>query len=379
MKIGVFSTDWQFRPAPDLDRSCDGKIVDHRTRKLARYGGCFYYRCAMPYHELAKNGYEVVLSWAFETAPDGHIRVLDALGQEWHDDCDVIVFQRWMRDNGPQIAADARAAGQVIINDIDDQFWAIPDTNFGKQFSDPDKNPDFNRDHYRKMLGESSAITVSTPALAHSLSRMGVPVFLLRNAIEIDRWPQRDPAEPGMVGWVGGIPWRANDLPILKGVIGPYLKDNGLSFYHGGHAPKFGGKSAWDQMDIDIDRVDVFHRTMVGIDQYPRLWEPINLAVIPIEDCTFNRAKSWLKGLEASACGIPFVASALPEYKELGVGRLAKTPNQWRRHLEELLDPEVRRVEGAANRKRAEELSIANTWPQWAEMLNQVTRQPVAA
>jgi hypothetical protein len=379
VKIGVFSTDWIFKPAPDLAKSCEGHVVDHPTRKIASYGGCFYYRCALPYHELAKHGYEVVLSWAAETAPDGRIQVLDALGQTWHDDCDVIVFQRWMGEAGAEMAARARAAGQIIINDIDDHFWTIPDSNFGKQFSDPDKNVGFNVDHYRKMLAASSAITVSTTALANFVSRLGPPVFILRNSIELPRWQQRDPDKPGHVGWVGGVAWRGNDLPILRGVIGPYLEENGLSFYHGGHAPQYKRPSAWDQMGIDTTQVNVFERPMVGIDLYHRLWDEINLAVIPIEDCSFNRAKSWLKGLEASARGIPWVASSLPEYKELGVGRLAKTPQQWRRHLDELLDPEVRRSEGAANRKRAEELAIHNTWHQWADMLDQVTQQAIAA
>jgi hypothetical protein len=56
------------------------------------------------------------------------------------------------------------------------------------------------------------------------------------------------------------------------------------------------------------------------------------------------------------------------------MGRLAKNwkPKTWRHHLDELLDPDTRRVEGAANRKHAEQWNIANKWTQWRDVLEEV-------
>ena len=378
-KISWFSTDWTFDPVPDrLASARAGRPVAVPGKRVATYGGTYYYRMAMPAMELAKHGYDSLLSYAVTSASDGHLRVL-GVDQEWHDDCDVVVFQRWMGADGVRMADRARACGQLVVQDVDDHFWALPKTNIAHKTTDPKSNPDFNRDHYRRMIDASDAVICSTPQIASYLSGPA-PTFLCRNAIDIDRWAARDPGCDGMVGWVGGIAWRGNDLPLLRGVLAPFLEKYQLPFYHGGHSDEPGVPSAWDQLGINTDRVKCCGNPIVKIAEYPNIWAPIGLAVIPLEDCTFNRAKSWLKGLEASACGVPFIASRLPEYEAVGVGRLAKTRGEWRQHLEELLDPDVRRGEGAINRARAEELSIGNQWGQWDRVFRQlgVTPDPVS-
>jgi hypothetical protein len=365
VKIGWFSTDFSFEPVPGQPGA-----------RTTTWGGTYHYRMAVPAAALEQHtSIECVLAPAIETAPDGHMRVM-GVDRQWHDDCDIVVVQRWMHADGADRARKAIAAGQVVVNDVDDQFWALPTTNIARKTTEA--RDDFNRFHYRKMIAASSAVICSTPAIAGALSRLGPPVHVCRNAIDIGRWRQHDPGADGMVGWVGGVAWRGNDLPLLRGVLGPFLERHGLPFYHGGNSDDRNVPRAWDQLGLDTTRTTVAVNPIVGIREYPTLWDPINLAIIPLEDSTFNRGKSWLKGLEAAACGIPFVASRLPEYQLLGCGRLAKTPGQWRQHLDDLTDPDVRRVEGAANRARAEELSIDRQWSQWADLFASLTPAPEA-
>jgi len=367
-KIAAFSTDWRFETIPGT-----------RT-KAATYGGTYFYRLAMPAMELAKHGYDTMLSFAVRTASDGHLQVMGT-DRVWHDDCDVVIFQRWMHEDGESRAKRAIACGQIVVNDIDDHFWALPKTNLAYHTTNPATNPTFNRAHYRKMLEASSAIICSTAPLARFCERLGPPTFICRNAIDIERWQVHDPGRNGMVGWVGGIQWRANDLGQLCGILGPFLEQNGLPFYHGGDSEEKGVPKAWDQLGLNLNKTSVAANPLVHIADYPELWDPINLALVPLEKSDFNYSKSWLKGLEASACGIPFIASRTPEYELLGVGRLARTPREWRRHLDDLLDSEVRRAEGKANRARAEELSIANQVHQWLSVLSEIApnREAVAA
>lgn len=381
-KIGWFSTDFSFQEAPN----------DPQRRKRLMWGGTYHYRMAIPAGELHRHEYECVLSPNIDARADGWLRVM-SVDHTWHDDCDIVVFQRWMHKDGAAMARKARAAGQIIINDVDDQFWALPDSNIAKQTTDPGtrgdhgraqrrkpRTPplaapaDFDRLYYREMLKASTAITCSTAAIAGSLKRLGVPTFICRNAIDIERWHPHDVGQNGMVGWIGGVAWRANDLPLLNGILGPFLRENKLPFYHGGHDENPKTANAWDQLGLDPSTTPITVNPIVDIIQYPNLWQVVNLAIIPLEDCPFNRGKSWLKGLEASACAIPFIASDLPEYRLLGVGRLAKTRRQWRQHLDELLDPTVRRQEGVANRKRAEELSIDKQWGQWDAAFQEAIR-----
>ena len=119
-------------------------------------------------------------------------------------------------------------------------------------------------------------------------------------------------------------------------------------------------------------------RPATDLPSYPRLWDPLGVALIPIENSSFGAAKSWCKGLEACARGIPIIASAHPEYEALGVARIVRRPRDWVRHLEELSDPDLRAAEGLANRARAQELSITNHWQEWDDALRGVPAEVAA-
>lgn len=358
MKLGFWSVDWELRP------DAEGK------HHLAVPGGVNFWRTSSPARELSRHGYEVVLSARVAQADDGHIRVQD-FHQQWHDDCDIIVFSRWMTEEAVVVVGKAVASGQVVINDVDDDFWAIPTTNRARRTTDPAHNPKANREHYRRVLAASSALICSTQHLATALSRLGPPTFVCRNAIDLRRWPEADPGE--LIGWVGGTFWRANDLPLLQAGVVPYLREHNRPFYHGGHHPD--ATSAATLLGYE----NVVTLPMCPVDMYPRLWGPLETALIPLEDCSFNRAKSWVKGLEACARGIPFIASRLPEYEALGAGRLAKRPWEWRQHLEELEDPALREAEGRQNRSRAEALSIERQWTQWDAVFREMACDSTSA
>jgi hypothetical protein len=65
----------------------------------------------------------------------------------------------------------------------------------------------------------------------------------------------------------------------------------------------------------------------------------------PLNKLDFNDAKSFIKGLEYSAAGVPFISEDMEEYSylynEYGIGRVAKTEDQWLSHLEDLNNPKT--------------------------------------
>lgn len=106
----------------------------------------------------------------------------------------------------------------------------------------------------------------------------------------------------------------------------------------------------------------------------PRAVDPVDLQV---EGAAFTAAgivshNSWLKGIEYSALGIPFVASPTPEYEQLagiGLGILAADRRRaWRRAARFLLtDPELEATGSRAREIVREHLTISgNAW-RWAE------------
>lgn len=340
MKLGIYSSGWS-APGP------------------VQFGASDFWRLAVPAKELQKHGWDVVAGTEIQSARDGSLILKDSYGT-LHDGFDVVLWQRWMGVGAPDAIRKARSTGQVIVNDVDDYYDALPRSNAARANTDPSRNPDYNRDIYREVVKASSLITVSTPFLAKALERWGPPIRVVPNYIALDRWIPRPPGEH--IGWVGVIPWRGADLQILQKAVVPWLRERNLPFYHGGALANGNRASTILQYE------NVIEREAVGLPQYPSLWRDLRIALIPIELSPFGQAKSAAKGIEACARGIPFIASRHPEYETLGVGRLAKRPWEWTYHLDALQDPEVYAQEAAANRARAESLDISLNWQRWDEV-----------
>jgi hypothetical protein len=378
-KLAAYSTDWSSEPVPDPQKSAlTGRQEFIPGKKLYTFGGTMMYRLAMPTMELGKHGYESFLSFQIDVAPDGHIRVMDTEGT-WHDDVDILVLQRHMGQGIDEVIRRARSTSQIVINDLDDSFQWLPSSNIARDTTDPIKHPTFNRDHYYKNIAASSAVTVSTPELYKEVERLGVPVYLCRNVIDIERWPVLDPGTDGYIGWIGGIQWRASDLQQLKPFLGDFLEDYGIGFYHGGDSEVPGVPKAWDLAGVDPTVVQCLSAPLCHVSKYPGLFEPLNISLIPLEICRFNAAKSSLKALESSAAGLPYIASDLPEQRwfteDGGAGRIVRKnlPKYWEAHLTELLDPDLRRAEGAINRAHAEQFDIRDKWTQWDDAYKDIT------
>lgn len=328
-----------------------------------RLGWSDYWRLALPAVELHRNGWDVVLGRAIGPGEDGRLAVKDLDGI-WREDRDVLVFSRWMSKHAPELLRQAREAGQVLVNDLDDLFWGLPPEHPVSLCTDPERDPDYNRENYRATFPESSLITVSTPRLAEVASDWGPAVRVIRNRIDLDAWPERPPGR--YVGWVGSTAGRESDLEVLRAVV-PWLREHDEPFYHGGRVP--GEPRMADVLGYE----NVVERAAQPIGTYPRLWDPLRLALCPLGPSDFSQAKSWVKPLEACARGIPFIASDQPEYYELGAGRLAASPEEWVRHLKALEDPVTQAADCKTNRKSAEQLTIAEGWAAWADVLREAT------
>lgn len=376
MRIGFASADWAT------------KALDPLTERPS-YGGAGWYRCGLPARELRARGWDVFEGTLIFHKESGTFGV-----REWptHDpeaedapfqvDLDLIVLQRWMFASVAAETGTARANGQVIVQDVDDHFWAMDASHRAHRVTDPVADAIENRDLYLQGLQKASMVTTSTPYLRDELHRLGVrcPIAVLENHLDVEMFPTLPPSRSDrpIIGWVGAIPWRMRDLDILRGVLGPFVDRKGLHVFHGGHVDVWvddgKGSKAIDlsqtfshQAGVDPTRVGL--SPMVPIYEYPELFERMDVGLVPLRDVPFNRAKSWVKGLEYAASGVPFVASDVAEYRRLhdrlGIGRLAKRPKDWVRHLTELLDPDTRLWEATRNREAVKALDIRQAAHRW--------------
>ena len=328
-------------------------------------GGCSYYRCYLPMFATQCEGF---FGYPAFTAERGFgVKETESTARfGFHIAVFKIVMQRQIVKQ-IQLAKDL---GQKIVVDVDDFYDGLDESNLAYQATDPEQNKGANREHYRKIILSADLITVTTPFLLDYYSKLHPNVMMIRNGVLPDQFYKKPVSDrKPVIGWVGAIPWRSNDVETLREWLPQFLEDHDLKFHHSGVAP---GAALFDEI-VGIPKERMSYSTMLPISEYSHLFPPIDIGLVPLSDIPFNHAKSTIKGLEYTAAGIPFVAQGLPEYQRLadmGVGRVANTPQEWRQQVEGLLSFRTRRTEAGRNYSNMlRDHTIRSREPQWREMV----------
>ena len=246
----------------------------------------------------------------------------------------------------------AQDLGQRLIVDVDDLYDDLPDWHPAAPTWDPTKAKVTNKEYFIQTLMQADAVTVSTDYLLSRYSQMRDNVFLIRNSINLDVMHQREASGTNrpVIGWVGQVVKRPMDIESLRWWLPEFLESNDLAFHHSGDDGAIATRSFAETAGFDPNRAT----TIPGqaIEFYFKKSFCFDIGIVPLVDEPFNRAKSFLKGLEYAASGIPFVAQALPEYQflsNMGIGRVANSPDEWVEQMTALLNPRVRKAEAASN------------------------------
>jgi glycosyltransferase involved in cell wall biosynthesis len=223
----------------------------------------------------------------------------------------------------------------------------------------------------------ADALITSTPFLHNYYKEKypNKPIYLVRNGVDTQYFKMRKD-NSGLfptVGWVGATPWRSNDLETLNPFVGKYIEDNKLRFHHSGSI--INAPTVQEQMGIPIKNFS--SQPMKPILTYGELFRRMDIGLVPLNEVEFNRAKSFIKGLEYAAAGVPFIAEDMEEYsylhKEYGIGRVAKTEDQWLSHLEDLKNPKTRNIERQNNYKLVKEFhTMESRGKDWDEVYREI-------
>jgi len=313
--------------------------------------GCAWYRCALPMNSLNLiKEYETGMG--FPGFNENHGFGLLIPDNKAIHGWDIVVLKLVMLEKIVSQIPMAQALGQKIVIDLDDHLEGLEKTNLAYTMTSPEKNPKNNREHYAKTIGMADALITSTPFLKEFYEKKypGKPIFMVRNGIDIERWSLKRSGggNKPTFGWVGATPWRSSDLETLVPDFGNFIENNDLKFHHSGsiiNAPTV-------QKQLGIPEHRFSHEPMKPIKRYPELFRKIDVGLVPLRHVDFNEAKSFIKGLEYGASGIPFIAQDIEEYsylEETGVGRVAKNIEEWIEHSEQLLDPKTRHKDRIKN------------------------------
>lgn len=305
--------------------------------------GCAYYRCLLPMSVCGQRARMGMPAW--DPVRGWGVKDTDTTGIFGFSTVVLkLIMDRW----APRQIELGQKLGQRILVDIDDYHEGLTPANRAYHLTDPEKNKRANREFYEQVIAAADTVTVSTPFLYDVYSQRHPDVRLVRNGVNMVQFQRKKPRSPKpVIGWAGAVPYRNGDLEQLREWLPDFLEEHDLYFHHVGHTPD--GPSFADMTGIDPRRVTT--SPIVPIHEYATSLN-FDIGLVPLNDIPFNHAKSNIKGLEYAATGIPFVASDLPEYRllhESGVGRVARTAEDWVSHMTELLDYKTRKIESARN------------------------------
>lgn len=371
MKIGFLSSDWA-------------------DFAVGSPGGCTWIRCLSVSNYLNTVGHESYcgeVGWrdeeGFVVVPT-QARLFQSNREpianpvEYIGGLDVVILKLFMWHKAKELIERARELGQVVICDIDDWFMGLPTTNIAFETTHPNRDPHWNREHMHTSYSAADALIHSTQFLYDGYSKLNKNNYLVRNSVEPSLFMKRfdGAGNKPIIGWVGIMLWRQHDVEELKGVLGSFLDEHDLMFYHAGmlmDRPK-----QFAQL-TNIDPERLIESTGTNVWNYGNILLPMDIGLVPLDMIPFNEAKSCLKGVEYAMSGIPFIASGTQEYKllaEQGAGRIAKKKIDWIKHLEAYLDPSVRKEEAQKGWEVVmDKYNLSTKVHEWSDTIEEIYRK----
>lgn len=311
-------------------------------------GGCGFYRMLEPARVAQANGLNVTTDTSLPVIaysnPDGTVEV-----EEITVDVDLIVFQRPLLRTFCDVIEYAQLHGIACAVELDDDLSSVHPHNGAWRDMQPETQAHSNHTWVRRAADMADLVIASTPAIARKYALHGRSV-VLRNQLpeSVFTIEKRFPDQP-RVGWSGSVGTHPYDLDVAGVHVGSILARHDASLSVVGDGEHV--RQKFYLQDTTPDNITGW----VALEDYMQtVADNIDIGLAPLELSQFNDAKSYLKLLEMSGLGIPFVASPTSEYllfQEKFGGRIAKRGRDWQKHISTLLkDRDLMLEEGAALR-----------------------------
>jgi hypothetical protein len=333
--------------------------------------GCGQYRLIKPALALKAQGHDITIVWPSKRAGiAGYINEHGAAVQvDAPPDADVIVMQRLTYRPIATAVPLLRAQGIAVVVDMDDDLGSIHPSNPAYQQYHPHRgSPWHSWHHAADACQDATMVTTASNALQRVYAGHGrgvvLPNCIPESYLETER---QDSTTIGWGGWVGTHP---DDLQTVGMSISRLTRD--------GHRFRVVGPRDGVRAALWLDEEPEATGT-VDMRAWPHALATLGVGIAPLADTKFNASKSFLKILEYSAVGVPWVASPRAEYRRfhsLGqAGFLADKPRQWQARLRDLAtNTALRREMSDAGRALAAQHTIeGNAW-RWLEAWDEAYR-----
>jgi len=305
-----------------------------------------YYRMENFVKQFRKQGHEVAFTyWGPKFKDTCHwehnmtmrfIQEIDILAKE----TEVTVIQSVHTQKAiALICALQEQHRKPVLCEYDDDIYSVNSQSPAFKLAGPGGNVELWGD---EQIRKSDGVVVSTEYLKEHYSEKNAKIFVAPNAIDFDLWDNlkhpKKKSKKIKIGWEGGAGHSVN-LRLLKNVVNRILDEFPNVVFHF----KFGSY----QPDYLQHKRIIFqdYHYWVSIDKHPQSLATagFDIAVAPLRDLDFNRAKSNVRWLEYSALKIPTVASDVSPYRCIQHGKtgfIVKEEDGWVEYLGNLIKSE---------------------------------------
>lgn len=327
---------------------------------------CGLYRVQLPLEYAEREGLveatiETELPADVELKRDGTI-IVHSVNVE----ADVIIFQRPLLAAFVPAIEQAQKQGIACVVELDDDLAAVDPDNLAYRAVHPRYNEASNYEYLLQAAARANWVTASTPAIAQRYKRSG-RASVVRNSLPSSIFDiEKTFDDPPRVGWSGSIGTHPHDLEQVGTHLRTVLRETKTSFSMLGEEPGVREQLRFD----DTDEFTCY--PWVELDEYHEaLAQSFDIGIVPLANTQFNKAKSYLKGLEMAGLGIPFVASPTDEYEylaSLGAGTTARKGLQWQKKLKHLIsDRDFLLAESSRIRDAVRKLTYENSVEVWMQ------------
>jgi glycosyltransferase involved in cell wall biosynthesis len=306
------------------------------------------YRCVIPLRALGERGHEIV--WPQPGAPLGLLR-----------QCDLVHMHRQYGSAADSLVAALRRAGVAISYDNDDDLSAIHrDSPSYKRLGGLQGHRDFAAT--ARVARRATVVTTPSQVLADRYRDAGAQnVEVIENYLPREFATQRPRRHAGLViGWVAGLEHTVDDSRLGIGAVLLRLLKN---------YPKLRVAVVGHDLQLGHDRYFHLERTDFGALLHTAAGFDIGIA--PLASSRFNSARSNVKVKEYAALGIPWLASPVAPYADLGPeqGGLLVEDHAWENALRGLIEHPLRRARlGRRSRAWAATQTIDSAVERWEEV-----------
>jgi glycosyltransferase involved in cell wall biosynthesis len=256
------------------------------------------YRAELPIHALRERGHRAEFHlWDQRDEPPS----LDYLRQ-----ADVVHMWRLFRGPARRLATALREAGVAVVFDNDDDMTRVPKGSPAyKEMKDAREQV---ASELSAMLKLADLVTTTCGELAGRLRRLGGDTRVVENYVETGFLRERKPAGEGVtIGWIAGMEHRGDLKDLrLRRTLEALLEEQ----------PHVSLVGVGIDLSVRSDRYE--HRGIVPFPELPDTVAQLDLALAPIANVSFNRVRSNIKVKEYAAAGVPWLASPIGPYKNLG-------------------------------------------------------------